>query len=108
MGTGTLKRWSRRLAGFTVASALLVSAALGLTNYEVIRESRMLEGLSPANIYDVALVPGCHVDGMRPTPTLAARLSSAVALYRAGRVHRILVTGNGDSGETAAMSHWLV
>jgi len=57
---------------------------------------------------DVALVPGCHVDGDIPAPMLAARLDGALALYEGGRVSRILVSGNSGAGEPQAMTHWLV
>jgi vancomycin permeability regulator SanA len=44
----------------------------------------------------VALVFGAKVNGDRPSVFLARRLDAAVALYRAGRVDWVLVSGNDD------------
>lgn len=60
----------------------------------------------------VAIVPGArvHADG-RPFPVLEDRLEAARALYVAGKVERILVSGAGgssDHDETAGMATWLV
>jgi vancomycin permeability regulator SanA len=55
----------------------------------------------------VALVFGAGVDpGGRPTPALADRLSAAIALYRAGRVDHLLLSGDNsrqDYDEVSAM-----
>lgn len=60
----------------------------------------------------VAIVPGARVDGRgRPTPILEDRLRCALDLYRAGRVERILASGDhGTPGydEPNAMGRWLV
>ena len=56
----------------------------------------------------VAIVPGAavHRDGT-PSPMLEDRLACALELHRTARVERILVSGDGGSGETTAMRRWL-
>jgi len=60
----------------------------------------------------VAIVPGARVHGSgRPSDVLEDRLHAARALYRRGRVRRILVSGDhGSRGydEANAMQRWLV
>ena len=60
----------------------------------------------------VAIVPGARVfeDGT-PSHALADRLHAALELYRAGRVQKILVSGDHGSGiydEVNAMHAWLL
>lgn len=43
----------------------------------------------------IAIVLGAGVRGERPTAVLARRIEAAVALYHAGRVHTLLMTGDG-------------
>jgi SanA protein len=96
-----------------VTGVVLAAAAIGLTNWLVLRASSLdgatrdvdERGDEPD---DVALVPGCRVDGLRPSAALVARLAAALELYRAGQVRQILVTGNGRAGEPRAMKAWLV
>lgn len=59
----------------------------------------------------VAIVPGCRVytDGT-PTATLEDRLAAALELYRAGKVEKILVSGDHaapEYDEVNAMWRWL-
>lgn len=49
---------------------------------------------------DAALVPGAAAWGEAPSPGLAERLDAAAALYKAGRVRGILLTGGVDAGGT--------
>ena len=51
---------------------------------------------------DVAIVLGAAVWGAEPSPVFAARIDHAIALYRAGRVRRILFTGGVGTGEREA------
>jgi SanA protein len=54
----------------------------------------------------VAIVFGAAVRGGRPTPVLADRVEAAVELYRAGRVQKLIMTGDNrfvDYNEPAAM-----
>lgn len=49
---------------------------------------------------ETAIVLGAAVIGETPSPVFAARLDHAVALYNAGRVKRILVTGGRSPEDT--------
>ena len=48
---------------------------------------------------DVAIVLGAAVWGTEPSPVFAARIDHAVALYRRGRVRRLLFTGGVGAGD---------
>ena len=43
---------------------------------------------------DLAIVLGASVINQKPSPVLAARADAAIALYQAGKVQKILVTGD--------------
>ncbi len=49
---------------------------------------------------DVAIVLGAMAWGEEPSPALAERLEPAAALYNAGRVGHIILTGGVDTGGT--------
>jgi len=62
----------------------------------------------PADVppHQVAIVFGAGVRGDRPTPVLADRVEAAVELYQAGRVQKLVMTGDNrfvDYNEPAAM-----
>jgi len=62
----------------------------------------------PADVplHQVAIVFGAGVRGDRPTPVLADRVEAAVELYQAGRVQKLMMTGDNrfvDYNEPAAM-----
>jgi vancomycin permeability regulator SanA len=58
----------------------------------------------------VAIVPGSPVAHGKPVPQLRARLETALALYRTGRVKAILVSGNDSlaSPEVGVMYAFLL
>ncbi|MDB4983378.1 MAG: hypothetical protein JWM82_4130 [Myxococcales bacterium] len=97
-------RAALRVSAVAMAATLVIVAA----NERVLSEINAVGPSASAGPFDVALVPGCHVSGLRPAPTLRARLEVAEQAYLAHRVKRILVTGNAKAGETEAMRHWLV
>lgn len=51
---------------------------------------------------DVAIVLGAAVWGTEPSPVFAARIDHAVALYRGGRVRRLVFTGGVGAGNRDA------
>lgn len=53
---------------------------------------------------DVAIVLGAAVRDTAPTPVFAARIDHAVALYRQGRVRRLVFTGGVGAGDRLAES----
>jgi len=67
----------------------------------------LFEHVSEVMPFEVAIVPGAYVfpDGT-PSDMLADRLLAALALFAAGKVTRILVSGGPD--EVEGMSRWLV
>ena len=71
-----------------------------------------LAGLSARPVRsDLAVVLGNAVVAGRPSPRLQARLDVAVALFRAGLVRRVLVSGGVDTAgndEAAIMAAYLV
>jgi SanA protein len=79
---------------------LLVLVVVGTNAYIVLST----DGEATGNIADVphaqvAIVPGALVEGDgRMSSMLADRVDQAVALWRAGKVDRILVSGSSRSG----------
>lgn len=53
---------------------------------------------------DVAIVLGAAVEGDRPSPVFRERIAHAIALYREGRVGRLLLTGGRGAGDSVAES----
>ncbi len=51
---------------------------------------------------DVAIVLGAAVRGAEPSPVFAARIDHGIALYRRGRVARLVFTGGVGAGDTLA------
>lgn len=65
---------------------------------------------SSAPAHSFAVVPGAAVQGGAPLGSLTGRLQTALALYRAGQVKGILISGNDlpSSPEVPAMRRWLL
>ncbi|MCG5215047.1 ElyC/SanA/YdcF family protein [Streptosporangium soli] len=105
----------RRLFQCAVLLSLLVLAPitwvwLASSGHRVIAEEtpRWIEEVPAA---PVALVLGAGVRGERPTPMLARRLDITAALYHAGKVRAILLSGdNGRAGydEPTVMRDYLL
>ncbi|MDY7232370.1 SanA/YdcF family protein [Hyalangium rubrum] len=106
---GVLGVWLRRglLAG---AVALLV--VLGLSHLVRVRYEDRIVPLSQAPEAPVALVFGAGLaPGGVPSAVLAQRLDTAVALWKAGRVKAVLVSGDNSDrfhDETRAMRRYLL
>ncbi len=92
-----MKKTLRRVALAAAAMAALVGAVNVWVEARGASRIRACADVSPA---DAVIVPGARVyaDGS-VSPMLADRLDAALALYRAGRAPRILVSG--DHGTTA-------
>ena len=93
------------IAGCVIAGALLL---IGLSIRLELRDALYLTA-ADAPTREVVLVPGAEVyrDG-RPSPALASRLDVAAALYRAGKVRTILMSGGQGSFEVDAMTAYAV
>ena len=53
---------------------------------------------------DVAIVLGAAIRGAEPSPVFAARIDHGIALYRRGRVQRLVFTGGKGEGDREAES----
>src|SRR5437763_133837 len=95
-GPGSRGRRMRRIAGIGLGFAAAALAFIGASDLWV-REAaapflfRNLDDVPPR---PAAIVFGAlaNPDGT-PSPVLAARVEAAAALYRAGKVRKLLVTG---------------
>jgi len=108
-GVGRLWRWAKRL----LIAAVAVAAAVAGANAYVIATTRAatVADVAAAPVRPDAVVLGNRVlpDGT-PSDELAARLGTALALYRAGRTGKLIVSGRAadDYDEPAGMAAWLV
>jgi SanA protein len=111
---GRLWRWARRLLIGAVAIATLIAAA----NTYMIATTRaaIVADVAAAPVRPDAVVLGNRVapDGT-PCDELAARLEAALAVHRAGRAAKVIVSGRVGEGpegarydEPAGMAAWLV
>ena len=102
------RRWPRWLAVAVVVVVVLVTAA----NLYLLRAA---EALTAANVDSAPVRPYAIVLGNRvfedgsPSPELAARLELGLALHRAGRAEKLVVSGRvaGAYDEPHAMARWL-
>lgn len=97
--------WVSVLIGTLVL--LLVAPPLLVTSVGELTRPRRFEdvGLVPTQRVAVVFGAGLRSDG-QPTPILADRVRAAVELYRSGRVHKLLMSGDNSSvnyNEVAAM-----
>jgi len=102
------RRWRRWLAAVLVAGAAYVAAA----NVYLVAAARpvIVVGTDVSPVRPYAIVLGSPlVRSGAPAPELAARLETALALYRAGRTAKVIVSGAAIRGynEPRAMAAWL-
>ena len=88
-----------RAMRWTLVGVAALCVGVWLCNVWIISatESRVYENLSAAPARDVALVLGARrttPDGRWSNPHFAHRIEAAAALYRAGKVKRLLVSGD--------------
>ena len=80
-----------------VAFAVLLVAAVVPTTYIELATRRHLVSPETAPAVPWAVVFGAGLaPGGEPSPILAERLETALTLWRAGRIERLLLTGNTD------------
>ncbi len=94
--------------GVAACGAAGILLAIGLSIRFELRDA-LFRSAADAPSRDVVLVPGAEVypDG-RPSPALASRLDVAAALYRAGTVRTVLMSGGQGSFEVDAMTAYAV
>jgi SanA protein len=77
---------------------VLVAVIVGLANYRIVtaNRSRLYSDLSLVPVCDVALVLGtsARLQGGQPNRHFESRMNAAAALYRAGKVRHLLVSGD--------------
>jgi vancomycin permeability regulator SanA len=103
---GTL-RGRRRLVRWTAG---LCTAALLPMAWLCVDAAPRVRDVADVPAEPVAVVFGAGLDDGSPSPYLAHRLAAAAALYRAGKVKVVLVTGDNsrtDYNEPGAMGTWL-
>jgi vancomycin permeability regulator SanA len=106
---GTKWRWRRRLlAVLGLTAAVLLAAAF----FVELRYRRRIVPTAGAPDAPVALVFGAGLGrGGTPSPVLRQRLDAAVALYRVGKVKKLLVSGDNTDryhDETASMRRYVI
>src|SRR3954468_20028251 len=108
MARPTLRRALRWTA---VAAGLLVALFAAASLYVDRRYASRIVAPAEAPASPVALVFGARLSRSEPSPLLAERLDMAIALYRQGKVKRILVSGDNSDryhDETEAMRRYAV
>jgi len=98
-------RWTAVSLGLLVALFVLASS------YVDLRYASRIVSPAEAPAAPVALVFGAGLSRSEPSPLLAERLDMAIALYRQGKVKRILVSGDNSDryhDETEAMRRYAV
>jgi SanA protein len=108
-----LGRRTRLLAAAALVAGAAAVAFVAVSHVVVGRErGRMYRRVADVPARPVAIVPGAQVwPGGEPSTILRDRLEAALALYRAGKVQRILVSGDHarqDHDEVNVMRRWLL
>ena len=90
-------RWRRR-------GLVLLCLALGLVVYVIANAASIwaFSGRDQKTRADAAIVLGAATHAGQVSPVYRARLDHAVALYRAGYVDKLIVTGGTGAGETCS------
>jgi SanA protein len=105
------RRWRRWLKGLAVVALAAVVYVVGANLFLTARaRAATVAGVDAAAARPYAIVLGNRVfPGGIPSRELAARLEVALALYQAGRVERVIVSGRAYEGydEPGGMAHWL-
>jgi vancomycin permeability regulator SanA len=106
---GVLGVWMRR---GLLAGVLALAGVFALSHFVQVRYEDRIVPLSGAPTAPVALVFGAGLaPGGVPSPVLAQRLDTAMALWKAGRVKAVLVSGDNSDrfhDETHAMRRYLL
>jgi vancomycin permeability regulator SanA len=107
------RRWLRRTTVGSAISLVLVLSFVVVTNQVVLRSANDRRHVSVDDIpeREVAIVFGAGLFDGHPSPALADRLDGAIALYRAGRVDHLLMSGDNsrpDYDEVTAMRDYVI
>ena len=89
------RRWLRRtIVGGVALVTLAVLAVVGANVWVLVSGTPRYDRVEDVPHRPVAIVFGAGINGDQPSPALAGRLDAAVALYQAGTVPHLLVTGD--------------
>jgi vancomycin permeability regulator SanA len=106
------RRWPRRVVLALIAFGGLSLLVVAGANTWVLRSGGpRYDRVEDVPVRPVAVVFGAGIDGDRPSAALAGRLDAAVALYQAGTVPHLLVTGDNhvaDHDEVTVMRTYLI
>jgi vancomycin permeability regulator SanA len=109
---GSGRRWVRRTAVALVAVGLLGLLVVVAANVWVLQSGGpRFDRVEDVPHRPVAIVFGAGIDGDRPSLALVDRLDAAVALYQAGTVPHVLVTGDNhvaNHDEVTVMRTYLI
>ncbi len=83
--------------GFVTLLALIALAMMVPIVMRILVDRYITRTIDGVSRTEVALVLGASVYRGRPTPILAERADMAIALYKAGKVGKILVTGDNSA-----------
>ena len=108
-----LRRGVKIGLALAILPGIVAVALLGVSHVVVGRErARLYRTIAEVPARSVAIVPGAQVwPGGEPSTILRDRLQAALELYRAGKVRRILVSGDHAHpgyDEVNTMRRWLV
>jgi vancomycin permeability regulator SanA len=92
-----------------VALLLIGAAALVTSSVDSAVRGRIYASPVDAPSRPLALVLGAEVyKNGNPSPALVNRLDTSIQLYRAGKVHALLMSGGNGSVETSAMRRYVL
>jgi uncharacterized SAM-binding protein YcdF (DUF218 family) len=83
-----------------VAACASVLLWLGIVGVQIVSAGRATQPVKS----DVAIVLGAAVFGSRPSPVFEERIKHGIALYRSGKVRKLLFTGGYGEGSGSAES----
>jgi SanA protein len=108
-----VRAWWRRWRWRVLIGVVLFAVSITAGSAFVVSQSRpfLAASVEAAPVRPYVIVLGNRVfPGGIPSPELGARLKTALALYRAGRAARVVVSGlaRPDYDEPSVMQAWLV
>lgn len=107
----TVRQSIGRLVRWAAASALAAALFVAVTNAWVHARAQghAYAAIDAVPARAIAIVPGSPTSRRQVKASLESRMNGALALYRSGRAHTILVSGvdTASDPETSAMRRWL-
>lgn len=106
----------KHIIWISIIIIVIFGCAVGVNLYIWYSTSSMIttekEALqSPTASYDIAMILGAGIVGNRPSPMLAERLDTGIALYRAKVIKKLLISGDSltkEHDEISVMEAYLI